>query len=606
MLKTSHKWATAAVVAGAFVLGATAQVRAEVQSLNIKAVGTWANLTNYYDFEKPFYGGDLQKASGGKINSTVNPITELGLKGWEVMRLLKLGVFDVAHGVYGYVASENPALEGVDLSGAAGDFKQAREIVKAYEPVIAKHFDKTFSAKYLGTFRWPSQFIFCNQPVTKVTDLKGKKIRVYSTTLGDFVEGVGGTSVTIAFAEVVPALQKGVADCGITGSMPAYQAKWHEVITHAMVMPVGAGLGFVAMSNKMWKSLNKETQNFLQKQYDDLTERQWANAQKEDEEALNCLSGNGPCGKGDAGTVKLTKPSANDFKEREEWDRDAYWWFKLPGSGLQFRIPKPFEVGALGTLAERLVEQVVDDEVHGELFAERLAHMLKETFAFSAVPQLFQPMLDIYSNKDPFTKRPIESMSMERLSPTERRSVWTSQTAIAASVAMDKISWGKVVLSPVQVEYIVRGYLGWIGSTSLGVMDMVSRPLAGAPGRPSWQIQDYPVVGRFVRENPTKHSKYVTLFYEQLKEIQQAAADINAAKRLQDFGKAQSLREKHKDLLKDKTSYTRTQRQMNQLSNRMKILQKDRAMDSDAKRRKLDELTTQRNQLARRIVELRQ
>lgn len=322
MMRTSQKLAAAAVVAGAVALGAATPASAEIQNLKIKAVGTWSNLTNYYGFEKPFYGGDIQKASGGKIQASINPITELGLKGWEVMRLLKLGVFDVAHGVYGYVASEDPALEGVDLSGAAADFKKAKALVKAYEPVIAKHFDTTFGAKYLGTFRWPTQFIFCNQPVTKLTDLKGKKIRVYSTTLGDFVEGVGGTSVTIAFAEVVPALQKGVADCGITGSMPAYQAKWHEVITHAMVIPVGAGLGFIAMSNKMWNSLNKETQEFVQAQYDDLTERQWANAQKEDEEALNCLSGNGPCGKGETGTVKLTEPSAEDVKERERVLRD--------------------------------------------------------------------------------------------------------------------------------------------------------------------------------------------------------------------------------------------------------------------------------------------
>ena len=43
-------------------------------------------------------------------------------------------------------------------------------------------------------------------PITSLDDLEGKKIRVYSTTLGDFVEGVGGSAVTIAFAEVVPAL----------------------------------------------------------------------------------------------------------------------------------------------------------------------------------------------------------------------------------------------------------------------------------------------------------------------------------------------------------------------------------------------------------------
>jgi TRAP-type C4-dicarboxylate transport system substrate-binding protein len=108
MLKTRHKMAVAAAIAGAVALGMAAPAAAEIQSLKIKAVGTWSNLTNYYDFEKPFYSGDMTKASGGKIQTQINPITELGLKGWEVMRLLKLGVFDVAHGVYGYVASKIP------------------------------------------------------------------------------------------------------------------------------------------------------------------------------------------------------------------------------------------------------------------------------------------------------------------------------------------------------------------------------------------------------------------------------------------------------------------------------------------------------------------
>ncbi|MEM7253206.1 MAG: TRAP transporter substrate-binding protein [Pseudomonadota bacterium] len=316
MIKKTLRLAASAAVAGAVALSPTS-AQAELQSVQLKVVGTWQNLTNYFDYEKPFYTETLPKESGGKVTATVNPITELGLKGWEVMRLLKLGVFDVAHGVYGYVASEDPALEGVDLSGAAKDFRHAKEIVSAYEPVIAERFQKTFNAQYLMTFRWPSQFIFCNQPVSKVTDLKGKKIRVYSTTLGDFVEGVGGTSVTIAFAEVVPALQKGVADCGITGSMPAYQAKWHEVITHAMIMPVGAGLGFSAISNRTWKKLNQETKDFLMAQYKNLSDAQWANAESEDEQALNCLSGRAECKIGDPGKVALTEPSDADVAERE-------------------------------------------------------------------------------------------------------------------------------------------------------------------------------------------------------------------------------------------------------------------------------------------------
>jgi len=316
MKKACFKTAIAGIIAGALMVTAPT-ASAELNKVQLKVIGTWSNLMPHIDFEKPFYNKDLKEASGGRITARLNGIVELGLKGWETMRLLKLGLFDVAHGVYTYVSSEDLALEGVDLAAAPRDAKHGREIADAYEPVIRKHFSKTFNAKYLMTFRWGNQFIFCNKPFTKPSDLKGKKVRVYSTTLGDLVEGLGGTSVTIAFAEVVPALQKGVADCGITGSMPAYQAKWHEVITHTLVMPVGAGLGFAAMSEKTWNKLNGETQEFLQAQYDDFSRRIWARAAEDDKTSLDCLSGRAACPLGDPGKVVLTQPTAEGVKQRE-------------------------------------------------------------------------------------------------------------------------------------------------------------------------------------------------------------------------------------------------------------------------------------------------
>jgi len=316
MKKACFKTAMAGLIAGA-LMGTAPSASAELDKVQLKVIGTWSNLMPHIDFEKPFYKTDLKEASGGKITAKLNGIVELGLKGWEVMRLLKLGLFDVAHGVYGYVSSEDTALEGIDLAAAPRDSVHAKEIADAYEPVIRKHFNDTFGAKYLMTFRWGNQFIFCNKPFKTLSDLKGKKVRVYSTTLGDLVEGAGGTSVTISFAEVVPALQKGVVDCGITGSMPAYQAKWHEVITHTMVMPVGAGLGFAAMSNKTWNKLNPETQKFVQAQYDDLSKRIWERAAKDDKTSLDCLSGRADCPIGDPGKVVLTMPSASDIKDRE-------------------------------------------------------------------------------------------------------------------------------------------------------------------------------------------------------------------------------------------------------------------------------------------------
>lgn len=71
----------------------------------------------------------------------------------------------------------------------------------------------------LGFSSYPAQVLFCNGAMNGLADLKGKKVRTSSRTQAEFVEAFGGSSVTLPFGEVVPALQKGVVDCAITGSM---------------------------------------------------------------------------------------------------------------------------------------------------------------------------------------------------------------------------------------------------------------------------------------------------------------------------------------------------------------------------------------------------
>jgi len=65
-----------------------------------------------------------------------------------------------------------------------------------------------------------------------VSDLKGRKVRVFNKTMSDFIQAVGGTTISMAFAEVVPALQRGVVDCAVTGTMSGFTAGWPEVTTH--------------------------------------------------------------------------------------------------------------------------------------------------------------------------------------------------------------------------------------------------------------------------------------------------------------------------------------------------------------------------------------
>ena len=147
----------AALAAGAMAFGAMTPAAAEIQTKEFKVVGTWHFLANWKEHESRLWNDVLPKASGGKITAKARPLTELGMKGFELMRQLKVGVFDFAHGVTSYVASDAPAIEGVDLAGVVQDLPTYRKVMNSYRGILEREFDKRFNSKILMLYAFPSQ-----------------------------------------------------------------------------------------------------------------------------------------------------------------------------------------------------------------------------------------------------------------------------------------------------------------------------------------------------------------------------------------------------------------------------------------------------------------
>ena len=298
----------------------------------------------------------------------------------------------------------------------------------------------------------------------------------------------------------------------------------------------------------------------------------------------------------------LSMKDDEDYKEAEQWERDTYHLFKLPGSDKMYRIPRPFEVGAMANMAERFTEQLVDDEVHGELFAERLIHTLFQTFAMNPTPQMFKPVMETWANKSTFTGRAIESQSMQRLSKTERKKAWTSQTAVGASKAMDAVLWDDVVLSPVQVDHLIKGYLGWLGASSLNVVDFMARPALGVADKPTSRIEDTPVIGRFVREGKGRSSKYITDFYENQREITQHYYDIKRYRDNQEFDKAKEAFDEHKDQMYIRKHYNRVSRRLSELNKKIRLAHSNKKMSPERKRIVIDRANNERIKITKKAV----
>ena len=89
---------------------------AQLDTKKFNVIGTWNFLNINKKVETPFWSEQLGAASGGKLTGNIKSITELNLKGTEVLRLLKSGVYDVAHALPIYVDDGAAIFEGSDLS----------------------------------------------------------------------------------------------------------------------------------------------------------------------------------------------------------------------------------------------------------------------------------------------------------------------------------------------------------------------------------------------------------------------------------------------------------------------------------------------------------
>ena len=153
----------ASIAMSCAVVAAGSALAQDLPKQTFKVVGTWSNLTNWQQNEQPFWAKTVPEASKGQITANIQSLSELGLKGTEIVRLVKLGLFDFAHGVAIYIA-EDATVEGVDIAGVAKTFDKARKTVDAYAPILNATFEKKYGARAMNYYIWPSQMFYCNSP----------------------------------------------------------------------------------------------------------------------------------------------------------------------------------------------------------------------------------------------------------------------------------------------------------------------------------------------------------------------------------------------------------------------------------------------------------
>lgn len=296
----------------AFSIFAAAAQAQQLPTTSLKVLGGNQTQNMFRYIEKPFFTKELGEKSNGAITTTFGSLEELGIKGPEVLRLLRVGVFDIAEGTLSYMAGEDPRFDGLDLPGVTLDIDTQRKAADAFRPVLEKAMAAKFNAKLLTMSPIALQVFYCRGDITSLNSLKGKKVRTFNPVMADLVEGAGGSTVNLTFAEVVPAMQRGVADCAITGTSAGNTARWWEVSDHLFTLPMGWSMIFLAANLNSWQKLAPQVRDFLQKEFAAMEDRQWAQAKADVQDGLNCNTGKQPCKDGILANPPMTLVTPNE------------------------------------------------------------------------------------------------------------------------------------------------------------------------------------------------------------------------------------------------------------------------------------------------------
>lgn len=325
-------------LAGALIV--TASINAAAATDKLRYVGTWSSISLYKDFEKPYWESG-KNILGRDIDVSVTSFDQMGLNGSEIFRMLSQGMFDVGTTMSAYAIGSAPEMEGVDLPMLVGTPEQSKELIKAYRPVLEKIFSDRFrGAELLAVTRFPQQAVFCNFPIKRLTDLKGKKIRVPGGSSAEFVQALGASPVNIPFAEVTAALERGALDCATTGVPSAYSVGWHEVTTHFLPVAVGGwGYTMTVMNGKTWKSLSNDDQKNLKASIATNFEAPALKAAEASfEMGINCLTGRGECAQGKSGKMVMSPVLPEDLELSKKILREKIipsWASRVSKDGLE-------------------------------------------------------------------------------------------------------------------------------------------------------------------------------------------------------------------------------------------------------------------------------
>ena len=273
-----------------------------------------------------------------------------------------------------------------------------------------------------------------------------------------------------------------------------------------------------------------------------------------------------------AAYVSLVKDT-EEYENASDEERDNYWI--LPGAG-NLKIPIPFEIGVLfKVLPERIYDSYFGEGTPQDL-RDAIKRNLAGTLMFNPIPQAILPLAEVGMNYSIFLGRDIVGLGAQDLATKFQYNEGTSLVAREAANALG--------VSPMKLDYLIRGYTGNMGTYLINLIDSVIRQ-EDDPQKPAWRLDQIPVLKRFLTSD--KGAGVINDYYELRDAVREVTRSMNSLEEQGLVEEYQQYIQENGKLIAIKPQVLSINRQLVYLRDQKRQIQASR-MDPTAKRQAID------------------
>ncbi len=270
------------------------------------------------------------------------------------------------------------------------------------------------------------------------------------------------------------------------------------------------------------------------------------------------------------------------------WLKQSFWLVPVPGTNQVARIPKPFDLAPIfANLPERLLSYI--DKKDPQAFD----NFARETFASYSIPTMLtglMPFVEGMANYSFFRQGPIIPQREQDVNFPDQYDINTTETAKFIAKGVNKVTGGEGAFknfgSPRIIDNTIRGVTGGLGTYATGAIDLIveGTGIVEKKNKPAKKISEQPLLKAFL-VNETGTGKAMNDLYEERERLtrEKGTAEGNKTR----FAQEAKLRRLNGAV--DRIS------RINKL---MRQAENDKKLSPQEKRKILDRLNNNRNDIA--------